>query len=161
MCLFALGIAAWKDENGGEVEGFSIGESIHYRIWDSEGDFEAEITEDGIEVISGENVFTSNGFLVVRISGEAPEDVKLPDDNLTPIEYSLSEPFPNPFNSKTRLNYDLPEGASVKIQVFDLSGRLVITLTNGNYEAGHHYITWDAKGSATGIYLVQMIAGEF
>mgnify|MGYP001403471857 CR=1 FL=1 len=78
-----------------------------------------------------------------------------------PVEFFLSESYPNPFNNTTRLSFDIPEGASVKIQVFDLSGRLVITLTNGKYEAGHHYVTWDAKGSATGIYLVQMRAGEF
>jgi len=59
------------------------------------------------------------------------------------------------------LNYDLPEGASVKIQVFDLSGRLVTVLINGKYEAGHHFVSWDATGLSTGIYLVQMRAGEF
>ena len=34
-------------------------------------------------------------------------------------------------------------------------------LIDGKYEAGHHYTAWDATGLATGIYLVQMRAGEF
>ena len=45
--------------------------------------------------------------------------------------------------------------------MFDLSGRLVTTLMDGRYEAGHYHVTWDATGLSTGIYLIQMKAGEF
>jgi len=86
---------------------------------------------------------------------DASVDVGIPQD------YNLSANFPNPFNSTTRLNYDLPENTNARIQVFDLSGRLVTTLINGKYEAGHHQVTWDATGLSTGIYLVLMKAGEY
>jgi len=89
------------------------------------------------------------------------EDEEVEPVILIPVDYFLSAGYPNPFNNTTRLSYDLPEAVNVKIQIYDLSGRLVITLTNGKYEAGHHYVTWDADNFATGIYLVRMRAGEF
>ena len=60
----------------------------------------------------------------------------------------------------------LPERSSVKIAVYDLLGRRVTTLYDGNLEAGHHTFTWSGKdfmgtGVASGIYFIQMQADDY
>ena len=69
---FAVGVAAWQDEQGGDVDGFRNGETIAYRLWDTEGGFEVAIDADDVQVVAGQNAFAAGGFLVVRLSGNAP-----------------------------------------------------------------------------------------
>ncbi|MFO7608960.1 MAG: FlgD immunoglobulin-like domain containing protein [Candidatus Krumholzibacteriia bacterium] len=68
---------------------------------------------------------------------------------------------PNPFNPQTRITYGLKTGRDVKVEVFDLRGRLVRRLIGGFQEAGEHEAVWrgeDAGGRrvASGVYLVRL-----
>ena len=147
----SVGIAVWGDDSSTDaVDGLLEGEAFELRWWSPDNRKEQKLSP--IKFLAGESLlYAEDGLLVLEVDAV----VSIPN------EFYLSECYPNPFNNTARLNYDLPEGASVKIQAFDLSGRLVTTLINSKYEAGHHYVTWDATGLATGIYLVQMRAGEF
>ncbi len=83
-----------------------------------------------------------------------------------PESFRLGHNFPNPFNPTTEIRYDLPQPSQVKIQIFDLQGRLVKTLINKEQPAGHHSVIWDARNSAghkvsTGLYFYRMQAGSF
>lgn len=64
--------------------------------------------------------------------------------------------YPNPFNPVTQIQFDVLRRSNVTIQVFDITGRLVETLINGEQPAGTHQITWNANRYASGIYLVRM-----
>ncbi|MCF7810130.1 carboxypeptidase regulatory-like domain-containing protein [bacterium] len=84
------------------------------------------------------------------------------EEELTiPTVFSLSEPYPNPFNSSTTIRFGLPKDSDVSVQLFDLTGRRITTLTEGRYKAGWHDALVDASGLATGIYFVRMEAGDF
>ncbi len=83
-----------------------------------------------------------------------------------PGQFSLKNPYPNPFNPVTTLSYNLPEDAMVNITIYDMMGRQVKTLVNGSQTAGYKSIQWNATNSAgqpvsAGIYLYQIQAGEF
>ena len=69
---------------------------------------------------------------------------------------SLAAPYPNPFNSAATIRYELPQPSHINLSIYDLSGRLVETLADGEVEAGEHEITWQAEGMAAGVYLVRM-----
>jgi hypothetical protein len=81
-------------------------------------------------------------------------------DNL-PYEFDLSQNYPNPFNATTRIDYSVPEASTVQISVFDMTGRRIATLVNGQQEAGQYNLTWNAQGNPAGMYLVRMEAGNF
>ena len=75
--------------------------------------------------------------------------------------------FPNPFNPRTTLVYELPVGATVDMRIYDLKGRLVRSLVARETKtAGTHRIVWDGRDDrdqalATGVYLWRLQAGEF
>ncbi len=75
--------------------------------------------------------------------------------------FELEQNYPNPFNPATRIKYALPTAAQVTVKIFDLLGREVETLVDGNQEPGVHQINWQPVGLASGIYLCQFKAGDF
>ena len=68
--------------------------------------------------------------------------------------------YPNPFNSATRISYDLGKFAHVRLTVYDITGRQVETLTDEMRTAGTHEVRFDGSGMASGVYFVKLQAGE-
>ena len=72
---------------------------------------------------------------------------------------------PNPFNPVTTVNFMVEKSQRVKINVVDVSGRMVTELGDGVYEAGQHSISWNGTDSngetvASGVYFVHMASTE-
>ena len=78
-----------------------------------------------------------------------------------PDDFELSQAYPNPFNPTTTLSFAIPVDSEVSLSVYNLQGREVSTLIDGNMDAGYHSIVWDANSYASGVYFVKMVAGEF
>ncbi len=74
------------------------------------------------------------------------------DVNPIPAKYDLAQNYPNPFNPTTVISYSLPVTAKVTIKVFDILGREITTLVNGEMNAGVHRIKFDASRLTSGIY---------
>lgn len=75
--------------------------------------------------------------------------------------YTLLENFPNPFNPTTTIRYNMPNSGKVTLKVFDINGRLVNTLVNGQNPQGMHRIIWDGTDTygnkmSSGIYFYQI-----
>ena len=73
----------------------------------------------------------------------------------------LSQARPNPFNPSTTIAYSLAGRSRVTIRVYDLAGRIVRTLVEGEADPGEHVIVWDGttdsgKRAASGVYFVKM-----
>jgi hypothetical protein len=93
------------------------------------------------------------------------EQVSIIDETL-PITYNIHNAYPNPFNPKTTLHYDLPEDAMVNITIYDMMGRVVSNLVSSQQNAGYKSIQWDATNVhgqpvSAGVYLYSIEAGEF
>ena len=78
-----------------------------------------------------------------------------------PNEYALHQAYPNPFNPTTTLSFALTIESEVSITVYNLQGREVISLIDGNMDAGYHSVAWNADANASGVYFVKMVAGEY
>ncbi len=105
----------------------------------------------------------SEGLVYARIRGqEYGEPVKIiqdgPPDNSS---FRLSQNFPNPFNSRTRIDYYLPRSEPVQIVVYDLLGRFKQVIFSGRQPAGDHFIIWDAADVPSGIYFYTLITPTF
>jgi M6 family metalloprotease-like protein len=80
-------------------------------------------------------------------------------------ELRLSQNFPNPFNPTTTIAFYLPGRLPVRLEVFDVTGRLVTRLGEGIYDAGPHRVEWngtDANGTrvSSGMYVYRLTAGS-
>ena len=64
--------------------------------------------------------------------------------------------YPNPFNPETNIDFELPGTAFVELEVFDITGRKVSTLTNRMYRIGYYSIPFDAGGLSSGIYIYRL-----
>lgn len=73
--------------------------------------------------------------------------------------------FPNPFNPRTSVSFELAVGGFVRAEVFDLAGRRVSVLAAGDFPAGAHTLPWlgaDDAGRAlpSGAYMLRLQAGD-
>jgi hypothetical protein len=75
-----------------------------------------------------------------------------------PLDFALRGNYPNPFNPATVIRYELPAASQVRLEVFDLAGRLVEILVNGRRQAGYHDVTWDASNFLSGMYFYRLRA---
>ena len=95
----------------------------------------------------------NGAFLPDVITGVETEDIELP------TEFALHGNYPNPFNPSTRIQFDLPETAQVRVQIVDMLGREVMSLPAQEFEAGaNRSIEIHATNLASGTYLYRMIA---
>ena len=108
---------------------------------------------------------------VVRYSGTTFKVEPRDDDDLLqagvndrtsilPYEFALNGNYPNPFNPVTNIDFSLQTKAPVKLEIYDLLGRLVQTLVDGEMTAGPHTVQWkglNRSGSmvSSGIYFVR------
>jgi len=83
-----------------------------------------------------------------------------------PTEFALKQNYPNPFNPSTQIQYAVPSDANVTIAIYDLMGRKVRTLVNGNVSAGYHTAMWNATNDlgqpvAAGMYIYTISSHDY
>ncbi len=97
-----------------------------------------------------------------------------PDSTITNINlnyyhnhsFVLYQNYPNPFNPSTTIKYAIPainnrKATKVKLVVYDLLGREVATLVNGEKSPGYYQVNFDASGLPSGLYFYKLTAGNY
>ena len=80
------------------------------------------------------------------------------DEEISPDEYSLSlRSYPNPFNEKAVISYDIKHSGDVFLGVYDIEGRLIEIIENKFVVKGSHRMSWESH--TAGIYFVVLDAG--
>jgi len=86
--------------------------------------------------------------------------------------YQLYQNYPNPFNSTTIIPYEIPQPVTlsgqeptvirhVKITVYDILGRKVETLIDGDVPAGDRSVVFNANGLPSGVYFYKLVSGNY
>ena len=102
----------------------------------------------------------ASSFSGRRVSGES-------DPSRTAARsFSMKPGQPNPFETEITIEFELPEPASVQLEVFDLLGRRVRTILNARLDAGLHKATWDRRDAGgrrveAGVYYSRLTAGHY
>lgn len=106
---------------------------------------------------------TSSNFSVseIEIYG-VPTSVDV-DENKLPVEFSLMQNFPNPFNPSTTIRYQISELSYVSLKVFDVLGNEVATLVNEVKQPGFYNSQFSILNSqlSSGVYFYKLTAGNF
>ena len=82
-------------------------------------------------------------------------------DKAQPVDFTLAQNFPNPFNSATTIRFTLPDRAAIELSLHNLSGQKIATLATGERPAGLYSFTWDGRDKsgralASGLYLYRL-----
>ena len=81
--------------------------------------------------------------------------------NIIPKAYALYQNYPNPFNPTTKIAFDLPKDAKVKLVIYDILGREMKTLLNNEFRTAGKYITeFNGSNLASGIYFARILVNE-
>ena len=80
--------------------------------------------------------------------------------NRQPATFQLLQNYPNPFNPITTIKYFIPRREHIKLEIYDITGRLVQTLKNSIHRAGGYEVVFNAKHLSSGIYLIRLKAGN-
>lgn len=84
-----------------------------------------------------------------------------------PHQFILCQNYPNPFNLEAAIiRYDLPERTPVTLTVYDLLGREVVVLKNGDMQAGQHESIWNGRNAdgqelTSGIYIARLVTPRY
>ena len=105
-------------------------------------------------------VCSDHDILAFKIDYGYGLDVKQLDNNI-PNNFSLSQNYPNPFNPVTKIEFSIPRGDNVKIEIYDALGRLVSELVNRYLPAGNYSIDFNASEFSSGVYYYRLTAGSF
>ena len=95
-----------------------------------------------------------------------PIEPLIPDETGLSGRTVLGRALPNPFNPRTTISFGLAQTMTVRLTVFDVAGRQVRTLVEGEQSAGVHHVEWDGRDDAghalgTGVYFTKMRAGSY
>jgi hypothetical protein len=98
------------------------------------------------------------GHVTPRTTGVGP--IVAPDHT------RLLAPFPNPLARSSLLGFDLARATDARLEIFDLTGRRLATITDRFFEAGRHRFEWDGRtedgtSAVPGLYFVKLTARGF
>jgi hypothetical protein len=94
-----------------------------------------------------------NGTVYIQRTGI--DDYPYPDKP----SFNLSN-FPNPFNSSTIIRFSLEAESHVELAVFDILGRQIDRLVDGDLSSGDYRIEWDARDRPSGVYFYRLITQD-
>jgi photosystem II stability/assembly factor-like uncharacterized protein len=81
--------------------------------------------------------------------------------NTVPVNFTLSQNFPNPFNPTTNIKFDIAKTSDVGITVYDILGKEVEVIVNQNLKPGSYETNWNASKYSSGVYFYRLSAGSF
>lgn len=89
-----------------------------------------------------------------------PSVIGINSNEHVPEAFTLSQNYPNPFNPETKIGYTLNSGGIVKVDIFDVTGKLEATLENVYRPAGYHEVKWNAADYSSGVYFYRITFGS-
>jgi len=130
----------------------TVGIEDYYHLRGLEVTFASHYAESCAELESGR---------AIKFTTRAPDnfndfEVEAPAE---PTTFALQEIYPNPFNSRTAIQFSLQQTGDVNLTVWDMNGRMVQQLLNSTMEAGTHSVTMDGGALPSGLYFVRLESG--
>ncbi|NNE46408.1 MAG: T9SS type A sorting domain-containing protein [Rhodothermales bacterium] len=104
----------------------------------------------------------------MKVISGAGDVVSIEDEWIVlPSDYKLYEAYPNPFNPSTTISFELPIDKNIRLNIYDMTGRLVRSLiSDQTLASGRHEITWNGRSDsglavASGTYVYSLEYGNF
>jgi hypothetical protein len=173
--------SGWNDSLASK---FGLDDGFKWEVWEMEEPYSAEEETNEYEITIyltatqtlGTYPFsfliTESSYELEPIEGEKTFDFRESQDEIQvvegtpiledrpdlPISVDLEQNYPNPFNPSTTITYSVPVDSPVRLQVTDLTGRVVRTLVDARQSAGTYRVNVDMLNLSSGVYLYRLEA---
>jgi len=143
LILFAFTLSAYAQSEQIQISGKVTDVVSETEISD------ASVSITNLNTGSLETVVTnSSGFWEMTLL------TSIDEQNRIPREFSVSSPYPNPFNPKTKIDFSLPEHGPVTVTIYNILGE-VFDSRESQLNAGTYSIEWEGRG-ASGVYFINI-----
>ncbi|MEZ5359658.1 MAG: T9SS type A sorting domain-containing protein [Candidatus Zixiibacteriota bacterium] len=157
-----LAITAWKDDTQtGVIDGYSAGNNIRFKIWQSSTNtlFETNGTYERGDGTFGNEAYAKLWLCDITLNVNENEYGQLPSI------ISLFQNYPNPFNPCTTIPFTLYKRAYIEIEILTLLGQKITAVVPRQYDAGSYEVTWNGRTNtnenvSSGIYLYRIRADQ-
>ncbi len=138
------GIAVWGDDpTTEEIDGAVKDSKLNLKLFDENLEIPVQV-----KVVQGEMGYETNSFVALELNQNA----------LTPGEFALAQPYPNPFNSAVKIGFSLDAAGETQLNIYDSAGRLIDRPVNRPLKAGQYSIAWQAVDYPSGLYFAKLVS---
>ena len=130
------------------------------RMTDSEAEELSEIILSQIDNAEGTPDVIIDGISITTSWEQIPVSIRNSFRH-KPSGFRLLQNFPNPFNPKTVIRYQLSAVSQVDLSIFNVLGQKIATLFSGLQTSGLHKIKWNASSLPSGLYFYRLKAGSY
>lgn len=153
-------IASSNDPYTQQVDGFTEGNNIEFRLWDASEKKEYFALEADFEY-GYPTTYSALGTTMLTLKALTTDVPEV--ESLSTV---LHEVYPNPLETESTVSFSLNKELKVSIEVYDVLGRKVDVLIDGTYAAGHYQFKWKGTDQNdvrlnSGIYFIKMTAGNY
>lgn len=131
--------------------GFGFSQSASTTLISSVGEPFVGFSQIGSTSVRSGSLFSS----VVIVTGLKESN------NQLPLEYALYQNYPNPFNPSTTVRYDLPRATFVTLTIFDVLGRQISTIVEGEKPTGAYQVNVYLPNLPSGVYFYRIQARDY
>ncbi len=110
------------------------------------------VNQGSLTTFTFTNVTANHIIRAVTQVGSTPPEL--------PAETVLKQNYPNPFNLKTDFRYQIADANHVSLKIFNVLGREIATIVDGDKPPGEYLATWDASSMPSGVYICRLTAGN-
>jgi len=125
------------------------------------GEIRPSLEVRGNRIFSGQSAGESVGSGNAEVYVYEIATTSANENDIVPKYFLLSQNYPNPFNPATTVHFSLPQRSHVTLKIFDVVGRELTTLVDGELDPGEHSVVFNAKGFASGIYFYRITTPTF
>jgi len=112
------------------------------------------LVRDFVFEVSGRYIHSGNAPFLNHLASTV-------DEKGIPFTYKLYNNYPNPFNPRTTIKYEIAKAGLVNIEIYNLLGQQVVTLVNEYMQAGAYVTEFDGTNYASGLYLYRIEVGDY
>ena len=153
--------------NGDYTQTFDVNFNIISN--DNFGNYEVELTISPIHHIQKSKTYILNIYSINQLENNITTLTLNPNEdiilsfggnildnlNLDDVDFSLSAPFPNPFNPSVNFEVNVMDAQSIDIDIFDIYGNKIQDIYSGFLNYGLHNFSWNASNFSAGVYIIQ------
>jgi endo-1,4-beta-D-glucanase Y len=121
-------------------------------------------SQSGKLILSSSSMASAASTIVIIPTSEQPPP---PPERVStrpgtkPEQFSLEQNYPNPFNPSSTISFAIPKQAQVRLEIFNVLGRLIATLLNEEKAPGRYSVIWEAGRVTSGVYFYRIRAGDY